>query len=263
MENKISVVVHTYNNELFIRECLESVKDFDEIVICDMYSTDKTLEIAKEYNAKIVMHENIGWADPARNFAISQASNEWVFVVDSDEVITPELKNYLYEFINNPEYYTAVRIPRMNYYWNKPIEMYYPDQIIRFFKRDLVDWPPYVHGTPSIKSGKIKVIDGERREMAIKHRSVNSFAAELNTLNKYSTLEVDRRKGSGKKPRIGNAIWKLIWTPIEKFLLKGGYKDGTEGLILCIRMGIYKFTTEVKYWEYVTLEEQKAKENKD
>ena len=64
MGSSISVVIHTYNNEAIIRDCLESVKDFDEIVICDMYSTDKTLEIAQEYGCKIVMHENIGWADP-------------------------------------------------------------------------------------------------------------------------------------------------------------------------------------------------------
>ena len=88
---KISVVINTCNNEKIIRECLESVKNFDEIVICDMYSEDKTLEIAKEYNCKIVMHEKTGWVEPARNFAISHATNEWVLVVDSDEIITEEL----------------------------------------------------------------------------------------------------------------------------------------------------------------------------
>ena len=76
--NKISVIIHTYNNEKIIAECLEAVKNFDEIIICDMYSSDKTLEIAKKYNCKIVMHEKTEIVEPARNFAISQASNEWV-----------------------------------------------------------------------------------------------------------------------------------------------------------------------------------------
>jgi glycosyltransferase involved in cell wall biosynthesis len=123
MDGKISVVIHTYNSEKFIRDCLESVKNFDEIVICDMYSTDKTVEIANEYNCKVVYHELTGWAEPARNFAISQATNDWILVVDSDETITEELRKYLYEFIKNPTHNTAIRIPRLNYCWGEPLEI--------------------------------------------------------------------------------------------------------------------------------------------
>ena len=117
MSDKISVVVHTYNNEKIIRECLESIKDFDEIVLCDMYSTDKTLDIAKEYNCKIIMHENIGCVDPARNFAISHASNKWVLVVDSDEIITKDLKKFLYDFIKSQTKYNGIKLPRHTYCW--------------------------------------------------------------------------------------------------------------------------------------------------
>lgn len=261
MSNKISVVIHTYNNEAFIRECLEAVKDFDEIVICDMYSTDRTLDIAREYNAKIVQHENIGWADPARNFAISQASQEWVLVVDSDEIITKDLKEYLYDFLKDPKDVTAIKIPRLNFYWGKPMEMFYPDSITRFFKRDLVDWPPYVHGTPTVSEGETLIIDPNKREMSILHRSIDSFASEINTLNKYSTLEVDRMKGSGKKVSIPYAAWKAVWTTFEKFVLKGGYKDGTRGFIMCVRMGFYKFATQAKYWEYLREEENKKSQD--
>ena len=119
----ISVVIHTYNNEKIIRRCLESVRHFDEIVICDMYSTDKTIEIAKEYNCKIVYYENIGWADPARNYAIQQASNEWVLVVDSDEVIPQNLVKYLYEFILKSDDYNAIRMPRLNYCWGGTVRI--------------------------------------------------------------------------------------------------------------------------------------------
>jgi len=66
----ISVVIHTYNSEKYLEECLESVKSVEEIVICDMHSTDRTIEIAQKYGAKIVYHENLGFADPARNFAL-------------------------------------------------------------------------------------------------------------------------------------------------------------------------------------------------
>lgn len=95
----ISVVINTYNAERHLAECLEAVKDFDEIVVCDMESTDRTVEIAQRYGCKIVTYPkgDCVSAEPARTFAIQSASSEWVLVVDSDEIITPELRKYLYE----------------------------------------------------------------------------------------------------------------------------------------------------------------------
>ena len=67
----ISVVVHTYNSEKTLEKCLKSVTSCEEIIVCDMYSTDRTIEIAQKYGAKVIYHKNIGFADPARNFAES------------------------------------------------------------------------------------------------------------------------------------------------------------------------------------------------
>ncbi len=255
MNGKISVVIHTFNNEKIIRDCLESVKDFDEIVICDMYSTDKTLDIAKEYGAKIIMHENIGWADPARNFAISQASNEWVLVIDSDERVPALLKDFLYEFIQNAKEYTGVRIPRLNFCWGKPMELFYPDLIIRFFKKDLVYWPPFVHGTPELKSGEIYIIDKSRKDMAILHNHTDRYSATINSINKYTDLELEKFIEKNQKLNFPVALWKSFWLIIEKYFLKKGYKDGTRGLIFSVNAGLYKFIAYVKYFEY--LEKQK------
>ena len=93
---KISVVINTYNAEKHLEEVLLSVKDFDEIVICDMHSTDSTIEIAKKFNCKVVYHEHTGYAEPARNFAVHQASHPWVLVIDADEAIPRKLREYLY-----------------------------------------------------------------------------------------------------------------------------------------------------------------------
>lgn len=251
MNNLISVVIHTYNNEAIIRECLESVKDFDEIIICDMYSTDKTLEIAAEYNCKVVMHENIGWADPARNFAISQASNGWVLVVDSDEKITKDLREFLYEFIKDSKEYSAVRIPRFNCCWGKALEMMYPDAIIRFFKKDSVFWPPYVHGTPEIKYGQTYLIDASQRQMAIIHNYTDCYASVINTLNKYTDFEVEKLVKKNAKLNFPAVLWKSFWLIIEKYIIKKGYKDGIRGIIFCVTAGFYKFVSYVKYFEYL------------
>ena len=94
MENKISVVINTYNAGEHLGECLEAVKDFDEVVVCDMESTDSTVEIAQRYGARVVTFPKAGHksAEPARTFAIQSATSPWVLVVDSDEIITPQLR---------------------------------------------------------------------------------------------------------------------------------------------------------------------------
>ncbi len=249
--HKISVVIHTFNNEKIIRECLDSVKDFDEIVICDMYSTDKTLEIAEEYGCKIVMHENIGWADPARNFAISHASNDWVLVVDSDERIPEKLKNYMYDFVSNAGEYTALRIPRLNYCWGQPLEVLYPDLIIRLFKKDVTYYPTTVHGTPVINSGKEFYMPTKDRGLAIIHTHTTSITPIINKLNKYTDLECEKMIAANYKLNMPYAIWKSIWLMFEKFTLKKGYKDGVRGAIQSFLFGTYKFLSFVKYWEYL------------
>src|ERR1035437_8709774 len=98
--NKISLVINTLNEEVNIRECIESAKYLvDEIIVCDMYSHDKTVEIAKSLNAKVFFHDRTGFVEPARYFAISQATCEWVLVLDADERMTEKLGNKIKEIV--------------------------------------------------------------------------------------------------------------------------------------------------------------------
>ena len=96
-EQKISVVINTYNAEQHLSKVLEAVKDFDEIVVCDMESTDNTVKIAKDFGCRIVIFPkaNHTCCEPARQFAIQSASYQWVLVVDADEIVTPELRCWI------------------------------------------------------------------------------------------------------------------------------------------------------------------------
>ncbi len=256
---KISVVINTYNEEKKIRNTLESVKGFDEIIICDMYSEDRTCDIAKEYGAKVVMHKKEEICEPARNFAISNTLYEWVLVVDADELITNELKNFLYEFIKNPGNYTAIKIPRFTYYFGEPIELRYPDYNIRFFKKGIGSYPPYIHSTVEIKEGEIYTIDRKRRELAIVHKQERSISQLLQTLDKYTSLEVEKLKKKNAKINLWIHFYKSLFLIFEKFFLKGGYKNGIKGFVVCtIEYGIYKFVVGCKYWEYLNGQNKKT-----
>ena len=115
---KISVVINTFNSDRFLNQCLRSVEKFDEIVLCDMHSTDGTIAIAEKYGCRIVYHERTGIVEPARNYAIAQAENEWVLVLDSDEVVPDALREYLYRFAETAEQrgYAALKMARKNYF---------------------------------------------------------------------------------------------------------------------------------------------------
>ena len=126
--NKLTVIVPCCNNEAIIRDCLESVKWADEILICDSFSTDKTLDIAREYSDRIIQHEYINSATQ-KNWAIPQAGNEWVFIVDTDERITDELRDEVVSVLKNQGESEGFNIPRANYSFGRRLRYggYWPD----------------------------------------------------------------------------------------------------------------------------------------
>lgn len=243
---KISIVMHTFNSEKFIRRVLESVKGFDEIVICDMYSTDQTITIAKEYNCKIVYHKKISYCEPARNFAIQSASNEWVLVVDSDEVVPEALRIYLYEHTQKPHCSDGIRIPRKNYFMGKFMHGDYPDHILRFFRKEKANWPPTVHSVPHI-DGQVEYIPSKRKDLAFIHLINNPLEMRINKLNTYTAQEIAKRKGK-KHP-----LFALFYAPayrfIKAYIIKGGFRDGKAGLVNAGMDAFYKFITIAKIWE--------------
>ncbi|HTK03368.1 MAG TPA: glycosyltransferase family 2 protein, partial [Alphaproteobacteria bacterium] len=111
---KISVVINTINEEQALPRALASVRNLaDEIVVVDMESIDKTVEIAKKLGAKVFTHQKIGYVEPARNFAISNTVGDWILILDADEEVQPNLIKKFKEIVKNPkaDYY---RVPRKN-----------------------------------------------------------------------------------------------------------------------------------------------------
>src|SRR5438876_8216512 len=90
----LSAVVNTFNEEAHLPACLESLRWASEIVVVDMHSEDRTAEIAAAFGCRVFQHERTGYVEPARNFAIQQAKNSWVLVVDADERASPGLASW-------------------------------------------------------------------------------------------------------------------------------------------------------------------------
>lgn len=246
--NKISVVINTYNAEKHLARVLESVKGFDEIVICDMESTDGTLDIAKEYGCKIVTFEkgDCQIVEPARQFAINSATYKWVLLVDADELITPELHDYLYKRIAEEDSPKGIFIPRKNYFMGKFMICNYPDYILRFFARDNITWPPYVHSIPSVE-GQTEKIPANRKELAFIHLANDSIKDRLAKTNQYTDNEVEKKKD--KHYGAMALIYRPMFRFFKSYVLKQGFRMGVQGFIYACFEGIYQFIVVCKILE--------------
>lgn len=236
----ISVVINTYNAEKFLPEVLESVKVFDEIVICDMESTDKTVEISESYGCKVVTFPkaNHHSAEPARTFAIQSASCDWVLVIDADELVTKELKDYLYQRIQQPDCPAGIWIPRKNYFMGKFMHCHYPDYLLRFFRREGTVWPPYVHTFPIVE-GKQERIDKRRMELAFIHLANDGVKDIVRKTNQYTENELEKKKD--KHYGAMAFLYRPLFRFVKAYLLKGGIRDGKAGFIKACLEGYYQF----------------------
>lgn len=246
---KISVVINTYNASKHLSRVLDSVKKFDEIIVCDMESTDHTLEIAQKYNSKIVTFPkgNHNIVEPARNFAIQQASCPWILVVDADEIVPEELRQYLYRKISDPNCPAGIYIPRKNYFMGKFMHCHYPDHILRFFRKEGTIWPPIIHVSPTVQ-GKLYTIPGRHKELAFEHLANDSISDIIKKTNEYTHNEVERKKN--KKYGVLSFFYRPFFRFFKMYILKGGIQDGKAGFIKACLEGYYQFIMLSKLTEY-------------
>ena len=247
-ENKISVVINTYNAEKHLQMVLDALKSFDEIIICDMESTDRTTEIAQQNKCHLIIFPkgNYRIVEPARQFAINHAKYPWIFVVDADEIVPSSLHDYLYIRIQDSQCPEGIMIPRKNYFMGHFMHASYPDYILRFFKKEKCQWPSAIHSSPDI-NGRIEKISKKRKDLAFIHLANDTISTILHKNNIYSDYEVIKRKNKHY------GIWALFFRPgfrfFKSYFLKGGCLDGRPGLIHAILDAIYQFSFVAKFIE--------------
>jgi (heptosyl)LPS beta-1,4-glucosyltransferase len=246
---KISVVINTLNEEKNIARAITSVKSFaDEIIVCDMFSDDKTVEIAKELGAKVFTQKRTNYVEPARNYAISKASNDWILVLDADEEISKTLANEVQEIVKNDKA-DYVLIPRQNILFGKWIEhsRWWPDYIVRFFKKGFVTWNNQIHSEPNKKGRELKM--EEDKNKAIIHHNYQTITQYLERLTRYTQIQAE-----GLEERKYRFLWTdLIKKPLNEFLSRyfagEGYKDGVHGLALALMQSFSELIVYVRVWE--------------
>lgn len=247
-KKKISVVINTYNAEQHLDKVLTAVKDFDEVLVCDMESTDATLDIARNHGCRVVTFKKKDYniVEPAREFAIHEARYEWVLVVDADELVTPQLHDYLYQRISEANCPDGLFIPRKNYFMGRFMRCHYPDHILRFFRKDKTHWPPVIHCKPEV-TGRVETIPAKRKDLAFEHLANDSIENIVNKTNQYTRNELERKQHKHY------GVFALLWRPFFRFfktyILKGAILDGRPGFIKAVLEGYYQFIFLAKKYE--------------
>ncbi|MDO8452502.1 MAG: glycosyltransferase family 2 protein [bacterium] len=246
---KISVVINTLNEEANLPRALASVKSFaDEIIVVDMKSDDKTQEIAKKAGAKFYEFKRVGYVEPARNFAISKAEGDWIFILDADEELTASLARELSKIAKkgSADY---VRIPRKNIVFGKQLKnsRWWPDYNIRFFKKGKVTWDDEIHSIP-ITEGKGMDLES-KEENAIIHYHYVTITQFVERMNRYTDIQSKSLVEKGYKFSWKDLLAKPSGEFFSRYFFGAGYKDGLHGLALSLLQFLSELVLYLKVWQ--------------
>jgi glycosyltransferase involved in cell wall biosynthesis len=244
---KITALIITKNEEQNIGGCLDSVKWMDDRVVVDACSTDRTVEIAKGMGARVFTRPWPGYG-AQRNFSLEQASTEWVFVIDADERVTPELRSEIEIVLRqpSPEDVAAYEVPRRNYFYGKWIRYggIYPDYTPRLFRRSLGRYGEVPLHEPLLLNGK-----AVRLQSPLDHYSMPTIGGHVRKMMRYTSLGADdklkRRAWVSALDIAGNHLV----TAFKTYVLKQGWRDGVHGIVVAGFAGLHTFVKYAKSWE--------------
>ena len=242
---RVSIVVITLDEEDHLRRCLESVAWADEIVVVDAESHDKTVQIAREFTDRVISRPWAGFATQ-KNFAVEQATGDWVLSLDADEEASPELHHEIAATIADPQVRDAYAIRRRNVFLGRWMRYggLYPDWQVRLFRRRRGRFVERaVHESV--------IVEGTRGRLRghLMHRSYAGVRDFCDRANRYSSLAADEWIREGR--RVGARA--LVLRPLGRFLsmyvLQRGFLDGRRGLLLAALYAYYVFMRTAKVWE--------------
>ena len=282
----LSVVIITYNEEANLAPTLESVKPLvsdgkGEIIVVDSGSTDRTLEIAKSFGAKVFIEEWKGYA-AQKNSSIDKATGDYILSLDADEEVGSDLSAEIQEILKSPPqeykfrqtlpdgtsgrvFVNGFRLPRKNYFLGRWIKHggFWPDQKLRLFRRGTGRFKDAaVHETLKVteyKKDGISVLS-KRLNGALIHHSYPTLSDYIDHMNRYSSLGAEMVAAKGKvRFSVVNILLRPLATFLYNYIFRLGFLDGREGLLLHLYHAVYVSWKYAKAWELSRKEKSPAR----
>lgn len=247
---KISVVIAAKDEEAHIAACLESVQWADEIVVVNDCSTDRTVEIAESLNARVLHNDSKDAINTNKNLGADEATSEWIFSLDADEIIPPDLAEEIRTVIDK-DGMLGYYVNRKNFFLGEWIKHcgWFPEQILRLYRKGSTEWPWEIHDTPAIED-----------ESKIGHLDVPMIH------NSYVTMGDFIRKFNRNLPRLGEELWlrgdrvsmpnfpvnffvRPCYWFVRKYFFQLGFLDGIRGLFICTASAMTIFLSYAILWD--------------
>lgn len=239
---EISATLITRNEEANLPRALESLGCCDEIVVVDSGSTDRTVEIARQFGARVIEREWSGYASQ-KNFAADAARSDWVLALDADETLSEELQGELARIKRQGPAFDAYAFPRLAQYLGKWIfhSGWYPDQKVRFYDRRKARWVgEFVHESVAV-DGTVGQLGGR-----LLHFTCPTFSWHIQTVDRYTSLAAREIVSRGQHVHLGNLLVAPPWAFFRTYVLKRGFLDGFRGLMIAHMAAFYVFAKYVK-----------------
>ncbi|MEM7456479.1 MAG: glycosyltransferase family 2 protein [Planctomycetota bacterium] len=247
MKQPLTVIVPCKNERLNIRPCIESFYDIaDEVLIADSGSVDNTLAIAAEFDKVRIIQREYITSGNFKNWAIPQAQNEWVLIVDADERITPELSEEITLELSRGPMKDGYWIYRDNHFMGHPLKWgdARNDRVLRLFHRDRGRYEgPSDHGEVRVSTGKVGVL---RNRM--QHFSFWDYDQMFGKMHRYTTLQAQQWREGGTKASYYKMFVRPMWRFFREFILQGGILDGKPGLQAAWISAFYSFNKQARLW---------------
>jgi glycosyltransferase involved in cell wall biosynthesis len=239
----IAATVITKNEAAFIRACLDSLTWADEIIVVDSGSTDGTVEICREYTDKIMLTD---WPGPGaqRNRAAAMATSDWILAMDADEYVPPALRDEMLAAMANPGDRVAFRMPRLSSYCGRYMRHsgWWPDYITRLYRKDRGRFNAELLHDHMIVDGPVG-----RLKSHLMHEAFEDLEDVLQKINHYSSDGAVVMRGRGRRAGLSTALLHGFWSFLSTYILRAGFLDGKEGLMLAIS------NAEGTYYKYLKL----------
>ncbi len=245
---QLSAVIPCKDERLNIRPCIESLRSIaDEILVADSGSTDGTLEIVRQIGGcRIIRREYVSYGS-FLNWAVPQARNPWVLVVDADERVTPPLADEIRRLLRDGPAKDGYRIHRANYFMGHRIRFsgWQHDRVLRLFRRELGRYDDSSdHAEAAIAAGNV----GRLRKPLL-HYTYRSYDQYFRKFHRYTTQQAAAWHRQGRRT---NRLDLLASAPLRFFrgyVLQLGFLDGLAGVQVCALTGFYSFMKRARLWE--------------
>lgn len=248
----LSVAIITFNEEENLRRTLASVKDIaDEIIVVDSHSSDRTVEIAREFGAKVFVEDWKGFA-AQKNSALDKCTCDWILSLDADEEVSAELAEEIPQWFPDTINW-GFWIPRRNHFLGKWVRHggLYPDRKLRLFKNNFVRFEDRTVHEDAHPLESANWIDTQPIMADLIHHQYPTLTAYIEHMNRYSSLGAEMVVE--KRGRVGFSVMNIVVRPIATFVynyfFRLGFLDGKEGLLLHLYHSVYVSWKYAKAWE--------------